>query len=237
MASEFTQVLADGLDAGHVGVRTTGSVIGVGFTMLNFVGAGNTFLDQGNGIIDISIAGADDADAVIRENFVVTANTQSSFGLVEEYSSGMIDCYINGLKLAQGDFTESLPRTINLTTPAVKGDSVEFIAFRTRITNTVIETDITNLNTSGIGTFNNLHISGNLTGNIGGGESTAGTSGFAANVVSLAIVGTVDSNTTIAPNAGDDLTIVKYQDVEVDDNIDLTISSGDFVVDVYDLAI
>ena len=237
MANEFTQVLADGLDAGHVGIRTSGSVIGVGFTMLNFIGAGNTFLDQGGGTLDISIAGADDADAVIRENFVVIANTQSSFGLVEEYSSGMIDCYINGLKLAQGDFTESLPRTINLTTPAVKGDSVEFIAFRTRITNTVIETDLTNLNTSGIGTFNNLHISGNLTGNIGGGESTAGTSGFAANVVSLANVGTVDSNTTIAPNAGDDFTFVKYQDVKVDDNIDLTISSGDFVVDVYDLAI
>ena len=237
MANEFTQVLADGLDAGHVGVRTSGSVIGVGFTMLNFIGAGNTFLDQGGGVLDISISGADDTDAVIRENFVVTANTQSAFVLTEEYSSGMLDCYINGLKLAQGDFTESLPRTINLTTPAVKGDSVEFIAFRTRITNTVIETDLTNLNTSGIGTFNNLHISGNLTGNIGGGESTAGTSGFAANVVSLANVGTVDSNTTIAPNAGDDFTFVKYQDVKVDDNIDLTISSGDFLVDVYDLAI
>lgn len=237
MAYEFTQVLADGLDAGHIGIRTTGSVIGVGFTMLNFVGTGNTFLDQGDGVLDISISGADDADAVIRENFVVTASTQSSFVLTEEYSTGMIDCYINGLKLAQGDFTESLPKTINLITAAVQGDSVEFVAFRSRITNTLIETDITNLNTSGIGTFNNLHIGGNLTGDIGGGESTAGTSGFAANVVSLANVGTVDSNTTIAPNAGDDFTFVKYQDVKVDDNIDLTISSGDFVVDVYDLAI
>ena len=54
---------------------------------------------------------------------------------------------------------------------------------------------------------------------------------------SISTVGTVDSNTTIAPNAGDDFTFVKYQDVKVDDNIDLTISSGDFVVDVYDLAI
>ena len=236
MAQEFTQVLADGLDAGHVGIRTAGSVIGVGYTMLNFIGAGNTFLDQGGGTLDISIAGADDADAVIRENFVVTANTQSSFGLVEEYSSGMIDCYINGLKLAQGDFTESLPRTINLTTPAVKGDSVEFVAFRTRITNTVINTDITDLNTSGIGTFNNLHISGNLTGDIGGGESTAGTSGFGANVISLASVGIVDDNTQLAPNGSDDLLLVKYQEVKVNDNKDLTISSGDFILDVYDLS-
>ena len=236
MANEFTQVLADGLDAGHVGIRTAGSVIGVGFTMLNFIGAGNTFLDQGGGTLDISIAGADDADAVIRENFVVTANTQSSFGLVEEYSSGMIDCYINGLKLAQGDFTESLPRTINLTTAAVKGDSVEFIAFRTRITNTIIETDITNLNTSGIGTFNNLHIDGTLSGDLGGGESTAGTSGFGANVISLASVGIVDDNTQLTPNGSDDLLLVKYQEVKVNDNKDLTISSGDFILDVYDLS-
>ncbi len=236
MAHKYTQVLADGLDAGHVGVRTTGSVIGVGFTMLNFVGAGNTFLDQGNGTLDISIAGADDADAVIRENFVVTSNTQSSFVLTEDYSTGMIDCYVNGLKLAEGDFTESLPDTINLVTAAVKGDTVEFVAFRSRITNTIIETDITNLNTSGIGTFNNLHIAGNLTGDIGGGESTIGTGGFASNVISLANVGTVTVDTTIAPNAGDDFTFVKYQDVKVNLGNDLIISSGDFLVDIYELS-
>ena len=55
--------------------------------------------------------------------------------------------------------------------------------------------------------------------------------------VSIANAITVSANATVAPNAGDDLTFVKYQDVKVDDNIDLTISSGDFVVDVYDLAI
>lgn len=236
MAHKYTQVLADGLDAGHVGVRTTGSVIGVGFTMLNFVGAGNTFLDQGDGTLDISISGADDTDAVIRENFVVTSNTQSSFVLTEDYSTGMIDCYVNGLKLAEGDFTESLPDTINLVTAAVKGDTVEFVAFRSRITNTIIETDITNLNTSGIGTFNNLHIAGNLTGDIGGGESTIGTGGFASNVISLANVGTVTVDTTIAPNAGDDFTFVKYQDVKVNLGNDLIISSGDFLVDIYELS-
>ena len=236
MAQEFTQVLADGLDAGHVGIRTAGSVIGVGYTMLNFIGAGNTFLDQGGGTLDISIAGADDTDAVIRENFVVTANTQSAFVLTEEYSSGMIDCYINGLKLAQGDFTESLPRTINLTTAAVKGDSVEFVAFRTRVTNTVLNTEITNLNTTGVGTVYNLHVTNKLTGDIGGGESTAGTSGFGANVISLASVGIVDDNTQLAPNGSDDLLLVKYQEVKVNDNKDLTISSGDFILDVYDLS-
>ena len=39
-----------------VGVRTTGSIVGYGFTMLNFVGAGNTFAINGT-TVDISIAG------------------------------------------------------------------------------------------------------------------------------------------------------------------------------------
>ena len=52
----FTKVLDTGLDAGHVGIRTAGAIVGTGFTMLNFVGAGNTFLVNGN-TVDISIAG------------------------------------------------------------------------------------------------------------------------------------------------------------------------------------
>ena len=39
-----------------VGVRTTGSIVGYGFTMLNFVGSGNTFAINGT-TVDISIAG------------------------------------------------------------------------------------------------------------------------------------------------------------------------------------
>ena len=39
----FTKVEYRGLDAGHVGVMTAGGLVGTGFTMLNFIGAGNTF--------------------------------------------------------------------------------------------------------------------------------------------------------------------------------------------------
>ena len=39
-----------------VGIKTTGSVVGYGFTMLNFVGSGNTFAVNGT-TVDISIAG------------------------------------------------------------------------------------------------------------------------------------------------------------------------------------
>ena len=233
----FTKVLDRGLDAGHVGIRTAGSIVGVGFTMLNFVGAGNTFAINGQ-TVDISIAGGGGAgDAIAKDNFVVTANTQTVFTLSNEYKSGFLDVYVNGIKLAEGDFTEQPPLQATLVTAAVKGDSVEFIGFREKITNTVINTQVQQLSVSGIGTFDHLHVNTKRTGVLGGGESTAATSGFLSEVVSIANAITVSANATVAPNAGDDLTFVKYQDVKVDDNIDLTISSGDFVVDVYDLAI
>lgn len=233
----FTKVLDRGLDAGHVGIRTAGSIVGVGFTMLNFVGAGNTFAINGQ-TVDISIAGGGGAgDAIAKDNFVVTANTQTVFTLSNEYKSGFLDVYVNGIKLAEGDFTEQPPLQATLVTAAVKGDSVEFIGFREKITNTVINTQVQQLSVSGIGTFDHLHVDTKRTGVLGGGESTAATSGFLSEVVSIANAITVSANATVAPNAGDDLTFIKYQDVKVDDNIDLTISSGDFVVDVYDLAI
>ena len=209
----FTQVLDRGLDAGHVGIRTAGSVVGTGFTMLNFVGAGNTFAINGK-TVDISIAGGGGAgDAIAKDNFVVTANTQSVFTLTNEYALGLIDVYVNGIKLPEGDFTEQPPLQVTLLTAAVKGDTVEFVGFREKITNTVINTQVQQLNVSGIGTFDHLHVNTKRTGVLGGGESTASTSGFASKVISIANVVTVDANATIAPVAGDDLTFVKYQDV------------------------
>ena len=47
-----------------VGVRTTGSIVGYGFTMLNFVGSGNTFAVNGT-TVDISIAGGGGGSASI----------------------------------------------------------------------------------------------------------------------------------------------------------------------------
>tara|TARA_R100000030_G_scaffold88312_1_gene72203 strand:+ start:3656 stop:4504 length:849 start_codon:yes stop_codon:yes gene_type:complete len=44
--------------SGSIGIQSAGTVIGTGFTSLNFIGAGNTFLDRGNGNIDISISGS-----------------------------------------------------------------------------------------------------------------------------------------------------------------------------------
>ena len=54
--TKITKVGATGLEAGHVGVMTAGGLVGTGFTMLNFIGAGNTFAVHDTRI-DISIAG------------------------------------------------------------------------------------------------------------------------------------------------------------------------------------
>jgi len=90
-----------------------------------------------------------------------------------------------------------------------------------------------------VGAGNTFDVSGNtidisIAGGGGSGENVVGETGFLKNVLSIANVGVVETNSTIEPVTGDDLTYVKYQDVKVNDNIDLTIASGDFILNVYD---
>tara|TARA_B100000945_G_scaffold77987_1_gene60242 strand:+ start:281 stop:685 length:405 start_codon:yes stop_codon:yes gene_type:complete len=70
----------------------------------------------------------------------------------------------------------------------------------------------------------------------GGGENTVGETGFLKYVLSVANVGVVETNSTIEPVTGDDFTYVKFQEVKVNDNVDLTIAAGDFIIDIYDLS-
>ena len=56
--TKITKVGPSGLEAGHVGISSAHGMIGVGVTMLNFIGAGNTFAVSADGTtVDISIAG------------------------------------------------------------------------------------------------------------------------------------------------------------------------------------
>ena len=54
--TKITKVGSSGLEAGHIGIRTAGGFVGTGFTILNFIGVGNTFAVH-NDQVDISIAG------------------------------------------------------------------------------------------------------------------------------------------------------------------------------------
>ena len=86
--SNKTAEPAGGLNAGinttvytAVGIESGGNFVGVGVTLLNFIGAGNTFLNRGNGVVDISVDSGAASDAVVKENFTVTSNTQTVFTL------------------------------------------------------------------------------------------------------------------------------------------------------------
>lgn len=131
-----------------VGINSAGSVIGTGVTILNFVGSGNTFsYNPATKTVNISIAGG--GNLVAKQSFTITSS-QSVFNLTENYDPGMIDVYVNGVRLPSGDFTETSSNVVTLVTAAEPGDKVEFIAYSQRVENTVLESSVTNLRVTGV---------------------------------------------------------------------------------------
>lgn len=131
-----------------VGINSAGSVIGTGVTILNFVGSGNTFsYNPATKTVNISIAGG--GNLVAKQSFTITSS-QSVFNLTENYDPGMIDVYVNGVRLPSGDFTETSANVVTLVTAAEPGDKVEFIAYSQRVENTVLESSVTNLRVTGV---------------------------------------------------------------------------------------
>lgn len=131
-----------------VGINSAGSIIGTGVTILNFVGSGNTFsYNPATKTVNISIAGG--GNLVAKQSFTITSS-QSVFNLTENYDPGMIDVYVNGVRLPSGDFTETSANVVTLVTAAEPGDKVEFIAYSQRVENTVLESSVTNLRVTGV---------------------------------------------------------------------------------------
>lgn len=131
-----------------VGINSAGSIIGTGVTILNFVGSGNTFsYNPATKTVNISIAGG--GNLVAKQSFTITSS-QSVFNLTNNYDPGMIDVYVNGVRLPSGDFTETSANVVTLVTAAEPGDKVEFIAYSQRVENTVLESSVTNLRVTGV---------------------------------------------------------------------------------------
>ena len=214
-----------------VGINSTGTLIGVGVTMLNFVGAGNTFLyNPSTHTVDISIAGGGGGGSgeIDKQTFNVTAN-QTVFNLTEKYTTGYIDVYVNGVRLSSADFTETDDDTITLATTAVAGDVVDFVSHSAVVQNTVLNSEVTNLKVTGITTTNNLNITGTLT------VSDPINSEKAINdwVLETPITKIVTTDTTISATSGC-ICITKAQDVEIANGKYLEISNGDsLVLDAY----
>ena len=91
------------LTLARVGISSLGTLVGTANTV-NFVGTGNTFLDQGNGLIDVSISGGGgggltEADSVSNLLFIhygefpasKTLKTPQKFGEIFTHEDSTID--------------------------------------------------------------------------------------------------------------------------------------------------
>ena len=235
----FTKVEYRGLEVGKVGIKTSTGVIAVGATMLNFVGAGNTFAVSPDGTtVDISIAGGGGGSnsEILKETFNVTTN-QTVFNITEgQFSEGFLEVYLNGVKLNQSDFTENPPTQFTLDVAAAPGDVVEIIGFKDRGTNTSVQADVTNLNSTGIVTASQFIGDGSkLFGVVGiGTELSANTPVledifYTNNVLSVGSTVTVELPTTADTNIG----YTHYADLAVDQGADFIVADGDeFIADV-----
>ena len=202
-----------------VAIHSGGLGIGTVRT-LNFVGAGNSIRQVGD-TVEISIAGGSGGGSGVihKETFNVTTN-KTIFDLSNTYNTGYVDVFINGVRLSSTDFTETSTTRITLAEPAISGDVVDVLIHSSVVQNTVLNS-----------TVDNLHINQSLTGQLGGGEETVGTTGFLAEVISAPVTITVAtaSNQTVAPKAGDQIAYVKYEEVRID-NHDLIIDNDDFMI-------
>tara|TARA_X000000368_G_scaffold418306_1_gene417508 strand:- start:4570 stop:5061 length:492 start_codon:yes stop_codon:yes gene_type:complete len=91
------------------------------------------------------------------------------------------------------------------------------------------------ISTTGDTVFNNLtvanlNVTGTRYGELSANKSTVGQAGFLYNVISLPSEINVTEHTIIAPNMLDDLTYVSNESVGINSDVDLTISSGDFII-------
>ena len=231
----FTKVESRGLDAGHVGVMTAGGIIGTGFTMLNFIGAGNTFAVHDTRI-DISIAGGGGAGEILKETFNVSG-TQSVFNITEgQFDEGFLEVYLNGVKLNQSDFTENPPTQFTLDVAAEAGDVVEIIGFKDRGTNTTVQADVTNLNATGIVTAGQFVGDGSrITGVIGLGTALVANTPVLGNIFYRGDTLSVGSTVTVdvPANAGSNVGYTHFTDLAVEQGADFIVADGDdFIADI-----
>ena len=165
---------------------------------------------------------------IIKEEFTVTAATQSVFDLANTYGAGYLDVYLNGVKLSSSDFAETDTDTITLTTAAKLGDIVEVVNFKKRAISDYAEMWADNYNVSGIhtnspvgvgtsvpGAFVDIHGGLNVTGIVtatsfkGDGSALTGisTENLAPNTLVVAGISTFNgaSNFNSTINVADDI--------------------------------
>ena len=126
----------------QIGVQSTGTAVGAGITIINFVGTGLTSSSSGT-TATIHLP----ASNVTRSNESVTTN-KTTFTVSGGYTLNQIDVYLNGLKLLSGtDFTATNGSTVVLSSAAAPGDIIEFVINKPfNIASTAVEENFTATN-------------------------------------------------------------------------------------------
>ena len=78
----------------------------------------------------IGRAPGDSSVTIARQNYTPTG-IQTDFTFNSGYTVGLIDAYLNGVKLIEAnDYTASDGSTVGLTTAAISGDTLELVAYK-----------------------------------------------------------------------------------------------------------
>ena len=123
----------------------------------------------------IGRAPSDSSVTIARQNYTPTG-IQTDFTFNSGYTVGLIDAYLNGVKLIEANaYTASDGSTVGLTTAAISGDTLELVAYKAFnlgfVNSSVADFNVgANLTVAGNATFN-----GTVTGATVG-VSSAGTS-------------------------------------------------------------
>ena len=80
------------LTGSQIGIQSAGTVVGTAKT-LNFIGTGNTFLDNGDGTIDVSISGSGGGGLGTAINY--SDGTASPFSYIDRFTQVSEDMLIN----------------------------------------------------------------------------------------------------------------------------------------------
>ena len=81
-----------GVTGSQIGIQSAGTVVGTAKT-LNFIGTGNTFLDNGDGTVDVSISGSGGGGLGTAINY--SDGTASPFSFIDRFTQVSEDLLLN----------------------------------------------------------------------------------------------------------------------------------------------
>jgi hypothetical protein len=113
---------------GGVGFPFSGSAVITGSLLITELsGSGTKYvITDNNGLLSISSG----STAIKVTETITSTSDQTSFTVPNGYTTGLVDVFINGIKLSNAEFTDNDGVTITLATGSNDGDIVEFAKYQ-----------------------------------------------------------------------------------------------------------